>query len=75
MLLIWVGALLLLSGLVFMAVQPLQGGRLSGGRLRSAKGDTLEPARPTTGLGIRSNWPGIALVALGAVLLLAAAAF
>jgi hypothetical protein len=36
----------------------------------------LEPERPPAGsFGIKSNWPGLALVALGAVLLLAGAAF
>jgi hypothetical protein len=76
MVLIWVGALLLLSGLMFMAAQPLWRGRLSGGRIGTAKaGKTLEPPRPTGGLSIKANWPGLVLVALGAVLMLAAAAF
>jgi hypothetical protein len=35
----------------------------------------LEPQRPAGGFGIKSNWPGFALVALGAVLLLVGAAF
>ena len=77
MVLVWVGALLVLGGVVFMAAQPLLRGRLSGGkRLRSGQAsDTLEPQRPAGGFGIRSNWPGFALVALGAVLLLVGAAF
>lgn len=76
MTLISLGALLVLIGVVYMAGQPLWG-RLSGGR-RSRSGkpsDTLEPPRPARGFGIESNWPGLALVAVGAVLLLAAAAF
>ena len=75
MVLVWIGALLFVSGVVFMAAQPLLRGRLSGGkRLRSgAASDTLEPQRPAGGFGIKSNWPGLALVALGAVLLLAGA--
>ena len=74
---VWLGALLLLTGVVFMAAQPLWRGRLSGGkRLRSGEpSGTLEPPRPAGGFGIRSNWPGLALVSLGAVLLLAVAAF
>jgi hypothetical protein len=37
--------------------------------------DTLEPRRPASGLGSRSNWPGLAMIAAGAILLLAGAAF
>jgi drug/metabolite transporter (DMT)-like permease len=76
MTLIWLGALLVLAGVVFIAVQPLWG-RLSGGRrLRSGKpSDTLEPQAPARGFGIKSNWPGLVLVAMGAVLLLVAATF
>ena len=78
MILVLVGALLVLAGVVFMAGQPLWHGRLSGRRrLRSTESSgTLEPERPPAGsFGIKSNWPGLALVALGAVLLLAGAAF
>jgi hypothetical protein len=75
--LVSLGALLVLIGVVYMAAQPLWRGRLSGGRrLRSGKPSyTLEPQRPARGFGIGSNWPGLALVAVGAVLLLAAVAF
>jgi hypothetical protein len=75
--LVSLGALLVLIGVVYMAAQPLWRGRLSGGRrLRSGKpSDTLEPQRPARGFGIGSNWSGLALVAVGAVLLLAAVAF
>jgi hypothetical protein len=77
MMLVWLGALLVILGVVFMAAQPLWRGRLSGGGQRRADEprDTLEPASPARGFGIKSNWPGLGLVALGAVLLLAAAAF
>jgi len=74
MALIWVGALLFFGGLVFMAAQPILRGRLSGGRLRSAEpSDTLEPRVPGRGFGFKANWPGLALVALGTVLILGAA--
>ena len=76
MTLVWLGALLLLTGVVFMAAQPLWRARLSGGK-RLPSGElrgTLEPQRPTGGFGIRSNWPGLALVSLAAVLLLAVVA-
>src|ERR1700687_4069310 len=73
--LVSLGALLVLIGVVYMAAQPLWRGRLSGGRrLRSGKpSDTLEPQRPASGFGIKSNWPGLAMFALGAAFLLAGA--
>lgn len=71
-----IGAFLIFVGVVFMAGQPLWRGRLSGVRPAGSPGpsDTLEPRRPARGLGIGSNWPGLALVAVGAVLLLFGAA-
>ena len=74
--LVWIGALLILGGVVFMAAQPLLRGRLSGGKRLPSSGssDTLEPQRPAGGFGIEYNWPGFALVGLGAVLLLVGAA-
>jgi drug/metabolite transporter (DMT)-like permease len=71
LILIWIGALLVLCGVLLLALQPLRRGRLSGGKLASA--DTLEPRRPASGFGLTSNWPGLLLFALGVVLLLAAA--
>ena len=77
MTLVLLGALLVLTGVVFMASQPLWRGRLSGvRRVRSTEpGETLEPQKPARGFGIKSNWPGLALIALGAVLVLGGAAF
>ena len=71
MVLVWIGALLVLAGLVFVAVQPLRRGRLSGEQLRSHV-DTLEPRRPGGGFGLKSNWPGLVLIAVGAIMLLSA---
>lgn len=74
--LVWIGALLLVAGVVYMAIQPLRRAPLSGGQIRPGKTrGTLEPRRPGSGFDIRSNLPGLALVAAGAVLLLAAGAF
>ena len=77
MTLVWLGALLVFGGVVFMVAQPLWRGRLSGGRrlASGAPSGTLEPQRPAGGFGIRSNWPGLASVALGVICLLAGAAF
>src|SRR3954447_23543160 len=76
MTLMWLGVLLVFGGVLQMAFQPIWRGRLSGGRrLRSGRpSDTLEPERPASGFGIKSNWPGLAMFALGAAFLLAAAA-
>jgi hypothetical protein len=74
MTLIWLGTLLVFVGVLQMAFQPIWRGRMSGTRrLRSGR-DTLEPEGPGSGFGIKSNWPGLLLVALGGALLLAAAA-
>ena len=75
MLLTWLGALLVISGVLFMAAQTIWRGRLSGRRFRSrSTSDTLEPQGRGSGFGLVANWPGLALMALGALLLLARAA-
>lgn len=68
------GALLVLVGVMYMAYQPLRRHRLSGGkRLPPDKpANTLEPINPAEGFGIRAVWPGLALIAVGALLLLTA---
>jgi hypothetical protein len=73
---IWVGALMIIAGLVYMAGQAIWRGPLSGaGRGRApVSGQTLEP--PHRGLrmfGLARNWPGLALIAVGMVLLFAGA--
>lgn len=70
MLLIWLGMLLVIAGLLYMAARTIWGGRLSARRARSATDATLEPREPGAGLGLAAHWPGFALVALGALLLL-----
>ena len=70
MTLIWLGALLVFVGVLQMAYQPIWRGRLSGTKRRV----TLEPEGPGSGFGIKSNWPGLVLVAFGGAFLLAAAA-
>ena len=75
MTLIWLGVILVFGGVLQMEFQPIWRSRLSGRtRLRSRPSDTLEPERPTGGFGIKTNWPGLALVALGAAMVLAGAA-
>ena len=73
MLVIWLGGLLIVSRLVFMAASP---SGENGYRSRSAvESDTLEPRRSGAGFGLATSWPGLALIALGAILLLVGAAF
>ena len=74
MTLIWLGVLLVFGGVLQMAFQPIWRGRLSGTKWLRARRDTLEPERPGSGFGIKSNWPGLVLVALGGAFLLAGAA-
>ena len=76
MALIWLGALLILGGVVLMAWQAIWRGPLSapGRRQAPAAGATLEP--PQRGIvvfGLARNWPALAMIALGVVLLLTAA--
>jgi hypothetical protein len=75
MLVIWLGALLTFSGVLFMAAKAIWPGRLSEARRSRSAGATLEPRTPAGGFGLKANWPGFILIALGAVLLLAGVAF
>jgi hypothetical protein len=72
--LIWSGAILMIAGIVYSAARALWHGRMSAPRPPSAAvGGTLEPRTPSAGLDFAANWPGLALIGLGALLLLAAA--
>ena len=88
MLVIWLGALFVIGGVLFMAAQPIWRGRLSGARRSSSavpapktrrpsdtpEPHTLEPRRPGAGFGLKANWPGLVLIVLGGILLLVGAA-
>jgi uncharacterized membrane protein len=74
MTLIWLGVLLVFGGVLQMAFQPIWRDRLSGTRRPRFGRDTLEPERPGSGFGIKSNWPGLVMVALGGAFLLAGVA-
>jgi hypothetical protein len=71
------GALLVVVGLVELAGPLIWRGRLSGKRSRAATvaDNTLEPDKPGAGFTLAASWPGLALIALGALLLLVGAAF
>lgn len=64
------GALLIFGGLLYMVRATIWRGPLSGRDSSRPVRDTLEPPRRGLGfLGIASNWPGIVLIAAGAVLM------
>jgi len=76
MFLIELGALLVLGGLLYIVRATIWRGPLSGRDSSQPVRDTLEPPRRGLGfLGIGANWPGILLMAIGAVLLVSAAGF
>jgi hypothetical protein len=73
MVLVWIGALLIICGIVLAAGRVLWQGRLSDARRLGATGAsaTLEPQGRGRALHPKMHWPSIALVALGLVLILA----
>lgn len=73
MILIWIGALLIVAGIVLAAGQVLWKGRLSDPHRMdpTGAGTTLEPRERAWGLHPKHHWPSIILVALGIVVLLA----
>ena len=67
-----IGALLVFCGLLYMAGAALYRGRMTEPHAsrRDSAGLTLEPRRQGMGfLGLKANWPGLLLAAIGAVLL------
>ena len=70
------GALLVLGGLLYMARTAIWRGPLSGRDSSRPVRGTLEPPRRGLGfLGVGTNWPGILMLAIGAVLLVAGGSF
>ena len=76
MLVIWLGALLVIAGVIYMAMRAIWKGPMSGpNQTRSGLSrDTLEP--PGRGgeisvFALSRNWPGLMLMMVGAILLLA----
>jgi hypothetical protein len=76
MFLIGLGALLVLGGVLYMARSAIWRGSLSGPDSSRPVRGTLEPRRRGVGfLGLETNWPGILLMAIGSVLLVAGSSF
>ena len=76
MFLVGLGALLVLGGLLYMVRAAIWRGPLSGRDSSRPPRDTLEPPRRSLRfLGLGTNWPGLFLMALGAVLLVSGAGF
>jgi hypothetical protein len=75
MTLTWIGALLVMGGVLYGAAAALRRGRLSEAHTPRAtqRSPTLEPSGPGARLRLRSLWPALAIAALGVVLLLAGA--
>ena len=71
MIVILIGALLVLGGVLFMAYVAIWRGRLSGASRRDpmAESPTLEPKGRSAAFDPRANWPGLALVGLGSILI------
>ena len=75
MLLIWLGALCVITGIVMAAVRTLRRGRLSQPRSLNddPRPDTLEPSGRGDRLSLGADLPGIGLALFGAVLIFAGA--
>ena len=76
MILMGLGALLVLSGILYMARTAIWRGPLSGpDSSRPVRGTLEPPQRSVRFLGLGTNWPGILLMAIGAILLVSGASF
>jgi sulfite exporter TauE/SafE len=76
MFLMGLGALLVLGGFLYLARSAIWRGPLSGPESSRPVRDTLEPPRRSMRfLGLGANWPGILLMAVGAVLLVSGSSF
>jgi hypothetical protein len=66
----WLGALLIVGGVLYMAGAAIFRGRLSDPHTTPAGVRTLEPPRRGLRfLGLGANWPGLVLVAIGVIMM------
>ena len=70
---ILIGALLVFGGVLLVAYKAIWRGRLSGASRRDStvESTTLEPQGRSAAFDPKANWLGLALIALGAILLFA----
>lgn len=75
--LIWIGALLILCGVVYGAAQALRAGRLSDARRGQAtrKGASLEPQQSPRSFSFKTHWPAFVMILLGGILIFTETAF
>jgi dipeptide/tripeptide permease len=66
---IWLGAVLVVCGIVYLAMTTIYRGRMSDPQSPATDVTTLEPAR--RGLrffGLKASWPGLFLIVIGAII-------
>lgn len=73
---IWIGVGFVIGGVVYLTLQAIGLGPMSAARRASRSAGTLEPPtqRGDGVFGLLANWPGLAMIALGLICLLAGAA-
>ncbi len=71
MVLIAIGVLLIIGGVIMAATATLRRGRLSQDEkpISHAPRDTLEPSGPGRRLNLKADLPGLAMIAVGVLLL------
>lgn len=76
-LLTWIGALLIIGGVLYGAAQVLWGGRLSEAKLgRTARtGASLEPRQSPKAFSFKTHWPAFILILVGSILIFTETAF
>lgn len=67
----WLGAILVIIGVLYSAYVAIFRGRMSNPHTRRAGARTLEPKHSgIRALGARDKWPGLAMIVVGAAILL-----
>ena len=72
---IWIGVGFTIGGIVYLTLQAIWWGPMSAAKRAPRSAGTLEPPRQRGDgfFGLRANWPGLAMIALGLICLLAGA--
>ncbi|MGO4387288.1 hypothetical protein AB4Y85_07100 [Microvirga sp. 2YAF29] len=77
MILTWIGVILVIAGVLYGVAQALGQGRLSVPRRMGPTGasESLEPPDSVKAFSLRTHWPALALITVGAILILTETAF